>query len=168
MKILTQISLLPLVYLKETIVTSAQWATSSSHSVMIATEEVHLGKTMNKIKMIFKMLSYGAMMSNLLFYHCNDPIRVHPRLCDIGEIISSDLCLHTVSNLSKEKKNVLFTLDVYSKEHNFGINSKLKLNPLSISFGGFPTSCKKLVSILEMLCIIYHCLCMMLQYVKRV
>ena len=85
-----------------------------------------------------EMLSNEAIMSNLLYYDNNDPTKVHPRSCDVGEIITSDVFLHSADRLCKKENDVLFPLIMYSDELNLDVNSKLKLDPLSFTFGRLP------------------------------
>lgn len=79
------------------------------------------------------------MNSNVLqFYDSNNPTLIHPRDCNVGEIITSDVFFQAHERLCRKKNDVLFPLVMYSDEINFDRLSKLKLDPLSVTFGRFP------------------------------
>ena len=92
-------------------------------------------------EVLIDMLSNEDMMSidNLLFYDKNDPCKIHPRDCDVGEVITSDVFFNAHERLCKNKENdVLFPLVMYNDEICFDSYGKLKLDPFSLTFGRFP------------------------------
>ena len=84
------------------------------------------------------MLSNNDIMSNLLFFDDNNPMLVHPGSSEVGEIITSDVFLNAAKRLCVKDNDVLFPLVMYSDEVNLDTYSKLKLDPLSFSFGRLP------------------------------
>ena len=84
------------------------------------------------------MLSNNDIMSNLLFFDDNNPTLVHPGSSEVGEIITSDVFLNAAKRLCVKDNDVLFPLVMYSDEVNLDTYSKLKLDPLSFSFGRLP------------------------------
>ena len=87
------------------------------------------------------MLSNDEMTStsNLLFFDDNNPLAIHPRNCDIGEIITSDVFFNAHKRLCKKDSNdLLFPLLMYNDEICFDSYGKLKLDPFSITFGRLP------------------------------
>ena len=91
-------------------------------------------------EVLIDILSNQDIMStsNLLFYDDNDPHKIHPRNCEIGEIITSDVFFNTHKRLCNNKSDVLFPLILYNNEINFDKYSKLKLDPFSMTFGRLP------------------------------
>ena len=63
---------------------------------------------------------------------------VHPGSSDVGEIITSDVFLNAAKRLCVNDNDVLFPLVMYSDEVNIDTYSKLKLDPLSFTFGRLP------------------------------
>ena len=76
--------------------------------------------------------------NHLLFYDDNDPCAVHPRSCNVGEIITSDVFFDTHKRLCKNENDVLFPIVMYNDELNFDSYGKLKLDPFSLTFGRLP------------------------------
>ena len=89
-------------------------------------------------EVLVDMLMNDDIMSNLLFYDNDNPTSIHPGSSDVGEIITSDVFLNASKRLCKKQNDVLFPLIMYSDEINVDTYSKLKLDPLSISFGRLP------------------------------
>ena len=91
-------------------------------------------------EVIAEMLSNEDIMDpfNLLFYDYDDPFKVHPRDCDVGEIITSDVFLNTHKRLCKKQNDILFPLILYNDEINLDQYSKLKLDPFLVTFGRLP------------------------------
>ena len=84
------------------------------------------------------MLSNNNIMSNLLFFDDNNPMSVHPGSSTVGEIVTSDVFLNAAKRLCVKENDVLFPLIMYSDEVNLDTYSKLKLDPLSFTFGRLP------------------------------
>ena len=77
-------------------------------------------------------------MNNLMFYDKNNPTKIHPRDCDAGEIITSDVFFNTHERLCVKENDVLFPLIMYNDEICFDSYGKLKLDPFSVTFGRLP------------------------------
>ena len=92
-------------------------------------------------EVLIDMLSNDDMMnmSNLQFFDHENPSAVHPRNCDVGEIITSDVFFNTHKRLCKKNNDVLFPLVMYNDEICFDSYGKLKLDPFSLTFGRFPS-----------------------------
>ena len=84
------------------------------------------------------MLSNNNIMSNLLFFDDNNPMSVHPGSSTVGEIVTSDVFLNAAKRLCVKENDVLFPLIMYSDEVNLDTYYKLKLDPLSFTFGRLP------------------------------
>ena len=86
-------------------------------------------------EVLIDMLSNDSIMNKILFFDANDPTAVHPRDCEIGEVITSDVFLNAHKRLCLHPDDVLFPLILYNDEINFDSYSKLSLDPFSMTFG---------------------------------
>ena len=92
-------------------------------------------------EVLVDMLSNEDIMNpnHLQFYDNSDPTKIHPQdTTNVGEIVTSDTFFRAHKRLCNKPDDVLWPLIIYNDELNFDKYGKLKLDPLSMTFGRLP------------------------------